>query len=869
MGKCQNLIRKGTEATTIPSARYGESIIVCDDCARYYAKKAEELKAMTRTRDLELQEEARSGTTGNVSTSPDSTTSPPNQFASPTMMGPFTSPSTPSPFMMGPPGQILWAGGQYGMMPMQVLQYPPYQSPTPSFAALPREKSLGLTQGVGAPGGVAASQSMGPPRQVDHQKLRSTVAGAVRNGHLTPEGRVTALPPGPAFTHDMSGNGSSVMGNDQPIGYTNEHNFYQQNRQFWHDAAFKGKPNHIMAGLGSKGKPGKKTTDVVNILAPREGSLIAKASTRRDLVDTIVAAGQKLFRKRFPTLASESLPDLSLCDIKQTKTWVSVLDGHDDPESSWWGSMVGSKTGAAAKKELEFCIVFNAREWSAFEALDEALQAGEDATEARENLVQAIATHYGQNLPGDGIVSTYNKSIAEIDNQNQMGTRSPGEWSVPTTIIPNGIGAAAGYAPNTIVSNVADSIPELIEIDSADDVQVIPETKRMHDNESAQCPLKRPRTRKPFLPVDFCKPVVPPARQLKPLPEIPAIGLSAALPSLSQLVAPNKGKGKGKAKAKGARQTISNPPRNPDSTTESLIGGSSGSQGRFIPPSAPALLPAGPLVLQNQAITAEDVMSAIQEGGKVDPNASKAMIGFNMNEIVTLYPVPSYTWEELMALCKAWKIAEALNPGPNNSIHGAIMYDRREEIGRGMSKAAFDAKMSYGDVVREPVVLKRVFDTVTAIDKKGEEMAEMRWKEGADASLAVLKEANLLMWSSALMDLSYDFIKSTITKRQEEPPFEIPRLRMVKAWVATSNRTPAKTKWLGGTTLDATYLIEERIVVDDKFVKYINNTSSAPHLDPDHERYPIAEFLVFLQHVQYEKTYAQLFISDLQGRLPC
>ncbi|CAK5275062.1 unnamed protein product, partial [Mycena citricolor] len=51
------------------------------------------------------------------------------------------------------------------------------------------------------------------------------------------------------------------------------------------------------------------------------------------------------------------------------------------------------------------------------------------------------------------------------------------------------------------------------------------------------------------------------------------------------------------------------------------------------------------------------------------------------------------------------------------------------------------------------------------------------------------------------------------------------------------------------------------------FFKFINNARAAPvcSIGPDSVHYPIAIFLCFMQHVQYEKSKGLVFLSDLQG----
>ena len=63
------------------------------------------------------------------------------------------------------------------------------------------------------------------------------------------------------------------------------------------------------------------------------------------------------------------------------------------------------------------------------------------------------------------------------------------------------------------------------------------------------------------------------------------------------------------------------------------------------------------------------------------------------------------------------------------------------------------------------------------------------------------------------------------------------------------------------------YFAEELIPtsLEGEFVKYIHNGNAVPCNLFDTKADEIAEFLVFMQHVQYAKTNGQVYISDYQG----
>ncbi|KAH7920431.1 hypothetical protein BV22DRAFT_985434, partial [Leucogyrophana mollusca] len=103
-----------------------------------------------------------------------------------------------------------------------------------------------------------------------------------------------------------------------------------------------------------------------------------------------------------------------------------------------------------------------------------------------------------------------------------------------------------------------------------------------------------------------------------------------------------------------------------------------------------------------------------------------------------------------------------------------------------------------------------------------------------------------LKWAIALMKLVYDFIEAECRDHRDGMPFEIPQVRFVEAVLVTTTDDKGAH----------TYLIKE--MIDEKtngmFVKYISNEQASPLPLPDPESAHIAEFLAFLQHVQYCKT---------------
>ncbi|KAJ6568516.1 hypothetical protein B0H19DRAFT_1348962 [Mycena capillaripes] len=131
-----------------------------------------------------------------------------------------------------------------------------------------------------------------------------------------------------------------------------------------------------------------------------------------------------------------------------------------------------------------------------------------------------------------------------------------------------------------------------------------------------------------------------------------------------------------------------------------------------------------------------------------------------------------------------------------------------------------------------------------------------------------LMEANLLLWADSIMDLTYSFIHHSIENSAQPPPFEIPEVRFVHAGVAVVHRQITGPVTASTSTLCRTYLIEELIDEQkDGFYKFINNSSAVPLPSMNESVSALAEFLSFTQHVQYHKTKALIYLSDLQGTL--
>lgn len=147
-----------------------------------------------------------------------------------------------------------------------------------------------------------------------------------------------------------------------------------------------------------------------------------------------------------------------------------------------------------------------------------------------------------------------------------------------------------------------------------------------------------------------------------------------------------------------------------------------------------------------------------------------------------------------------------------------------------------------------------------------------------EESKRVYHKANVLHWAKALFKMTYDYVDHAIQDADEPPPFKISCLCFVDAGLLFAYAEHPNTsselfsgKWKAGT-LSSVYLTEKVIPHagsnTDNFVKFIHNANAALHELLDLAANKIAEFLLFIQHVQYAKTGGQVYISDYQGMSP-
>ena len=234
----------------------------------------------------------------------------------------------------------------------------------------------------------------------------------------------------------------------------------------------------------------------------------------------------------------------------------------------------------------------------------------------------------------------------------------------------------------------------------------------------------------------------------------------------------------------------------------------------------------------------------------------------------------------------------------NKGLKGSLAINGQEWLGQGAVKTTHSALLSIfqvnappassssasacglGRKPNEPVVAKRFYydevpknsTVTTGVVPKA---AKIKRYSFEDERRKVEAEANLLYWADSLMLLAYSWIEAQIAQRTNngDPcPLTIPQLPFVHGGVASVQgglgfNTPEFTGRKLFYQPNATYLIEELIpsALGD-FVKYVHNVDPTPQLPSfAGPAYEIAEFLCFVQHVQYWKTDAMVYISDFQG----
>lgn len=262
-----------------------------------------------------------------------------------------------------------------------------------------------------------------------------------------------------------------------------------------------------------------------------------------------------------------------------------------------------------------------------------------------------------------------------------------------------------------------------------------------------------------------------------------------------------------------------------------------------------------------------------------------------MYEQINFHDLPQPTFAELIA--KPTKLRQVML-GPDAEIFDAqIRYDPSPGVylGIGSFKTTTQARLTFkglhlpstglGILVQlspnkmetskgrsMSVALKGPYRNKRGPHGRGGGMARLAY---AEEEVAIFEECKLLVWANSLLKVAYDFMSDFMHSdgRDDDPskapPFEILQFRFVAAGMAIAQK-PLDNTGPSPTTNRAAYLLEE-ILPGKKsdFVKYLHNASATSELSADDPDYQHAEFLMFIQHVQYAITGGVAYVSDFQG----
>lgn len=192
--------------------------------------------------------------------------------------------------------------------------------------------------------------------------------------------------------------------------------------------------------------------------------------------------------------------------------------------------------------------------------------------------------------------------------------------------------------------------------------------------------------------------------------------------------------------------------------------------------------------------------------------------------------------------------------------HGTLIVDFSPELTqKGSFKTAHPGKVTLDGSELPPFTNGSV--CVKQVYRKRENSNVIARVKGRHELDAFSDECNCLRWASILLDLTYQFVaRESKTRGALHPIPDIPTLRFTRTMIAI----------VQDLNIEKAFLVEEWINVNDDeqpFVKYINNRfpqSSLSHLAPP-KAHKIADFLIFAQHVQWEKSQFLVFTSDYQG----
>ena len=223
----------------------------------------------------------------------------------------------------------------------------------------------------------------------------------------------------------------------------------------------------------------------------------------------------------------------------------------------------------------------------------------------------------------------------------------------------------------------------------------------------------------------------------------------------------------------------------------------------------------------------------------------------------TFYEIPCFEYESNDLPTEAFSLLDD-TIGIHTGSLTVDMSDRMMDMGQFKTAHSGTVQLDNGAVLppftNEKVCIKQLYSTCDR--KRGISRLDGRYELSH-----FFDKCNSIRWASILLDLTYKFVAREIEKKGQSPAHPIPKLCFTSTMVAIINEANAKEK---------AFLIEKWIHIDDEdcqFVKYIDNQYPMSRLTftSPPKAFDIAEFLLFAQHVQWQKTNFAAFTSDYQG----
>ncbi|KAF8957943.1 hypothetical protein BDZ97DRAFT_2061944 [Flammula alnicola] len=233
------------------------------------------------------------------------------------------------------------------------------------------------------------------------------------------------------------------------------------------------------------------------------------------------------------------------------------------------------------------------------------------------------------------------------------------------------------------------------------------------------------------------------------------------------------------------------------------------------------------------------IRRGFQEGGASSRKEGLKKTTAFVSEEIRFFPLPRVAFKDLMSYptqdCKGtFKTANL----------ASLEFDNvRSLVGLGSV-----------EVDKFAVALKRPFLDVKAASKRPglrsvNAAAPVSRLTVTDEQHAVTGEAKLLVWANALLEFAYDFIFD-YAQTNNAPPGVEDFIRCGREAIGNN---------LSGKTINTT----SNIPFGGDVAWYPSRATTI--LERDDPEYELAEFLMFMQHAQYQITHGTAYISDFQG----